>query len=137
MRSGPVVVLAVAVGLLIPRPSFAHHSSAAFDTGKKVILKGAVKEWVYANPHCFLILEVKGEDGRMVQWTAETQPPSSIFAAGYRRDSFKFGDHVTITVEPFKDGRPFGRILGAVLADGKILGAALSPPSAAGTGPQP
>ena len=47
------------------------------------------------------------------------------------------GDQVTITVEPFKDGRPYGRIIGAVLADGKILGPATSPPSTAGAPPQP
>ena len=121
MRSGPVVLLTLAAALLIPLSLFAHHSSAAYDIGKKVILKGTVKEWVYSNPHCFLILEVKNEAGEVVLWTNETQAPSVIFTVGYRRDSFKFGDHVTITIEPFKDGQLFGRILGAVLADGKVL----------------
>jgi len=137
MRNKPVVLLTVAAALLIQRPVFAHHSSAAFDSGKKVILKGTVTEWVYSNPHCMLILDVKSEDGQTVQWTTETQPPASIFPVGYRRDSFKAGDQVTITVEPFKDGRPYGRIVGAVLADGKILGPATSPPSNAGAPPQP
>lgn len=137
MRRGLVIVSAVAVGLLIPLPLFAHHGSAAFDTGKKVTLKGTVKEWVYSNPHCFLMLEVKGEDGQVVQWVAETQAPSVIFPVGYRRDSFKPGDQVTVTVEPVKDGRPFGRILQAVLADGKTLGPGASPPPAAGATPQP
>ena len=137
MISKPVVLLTVAAALWIQRPVFAHHSSAAFDAGKKVILKGTVKEWVYSNPHCMLILDVKSEDGQTVQWTTETQPPASIFPVGYRRDSFKAGDQVTITVEPFKDGRPYGRIVAAVLADGKILGPATSPPSNAGAPPQP
>jgi hypothetical protein len=137
MRSGFVVLSTVAAGLLISHPFSAHHSSAAYDIGHKVTLKGTVKEWVYSNPHCFLILEVKDEGGEVVEWTNETQAPSVIFPVGYRRDSFKFGDHVTITVEAFKDGRPFGRIMGAVLADGKVLGPALSPPPSAGTSPQP
>jgi hypothetical protein len=137
MRTGTIVLLTVAAVLLIQRPVSAHHSSAAFASGKKVILKGTVIEWVYSNPHCMLILEVKGEDGQVVQWTAETQPPASIFPVGYRRDSFKAGDQVSITVEPFKDGRPYGRIVGAVLGDGKILGPATSPPSTAGASPQP
>jgi len=137
MRSGPIVLLIVAVALLIQPLLWAHHSSAAFDAGKKVILKGTVKEWVYSNPHCMLLLDVKGQDGQIVQWLAETQPPASIFPVGYRRDSFKAGDQVTITVEPFKDGRPYGRIIGAVLADGKILGPATSPPSTPGAAPQP
>ena len=138
MRSGLVVVTVAAVGLLIPRPVLAHHGSAVFDTGKKVVLKGTVKEWVYSNPHCLLSLEVTGEDGQVVRWMAEGQAPNVIFPAGYRRDSFKFGDRVTVTVEPVKNGRPMGRILQAVLADGNTLGVASSPPPAAGAAaPQP
>ena len=136
MKSKSVVLFIVASVILIQLPLFAHHSSAAFDTGKRVVLKGTVVEWVYANPHCMLILDVKGEDGQIVQWTAETQPPASIFPAGYRKDSFKAGHRVTITVEPFKDGRAYGRILQAVLADGRVLGAE-APPSTAGAPPRP
>jgi len=135
LRSGPVVLLIIAAAVLIPHSLIAHHSSAAYDIGKRVTLKGTVKEWVYSNPHCFLMLEVKNDAGEVVVWTNETQAPSVIFPVGYRRDSFKFGDNVTITIEPFKDGQPFGRILGAVLADGKVLGPALSPPPAAGATP--
>jgi len=136
MRSGLIVMLAVVAGLWTPHSFFAHHSSAAYEIGKRVTLKGTVKQWVYSNPHCMLILEVKGEGGEVVVWTNETQAPSVIFAVGYRRDSFKFGDQVTITVEPFKNGEPYGRILGAVLADGKVLGPALSPPPS-NAAPQP
>ena len=131
MKSRPVVVLAFAVAMSMPL--FAHHGSAAFDTGKKVTLKGIVREWVYSNPHCLLRLEVKGDDGRVVQWVAEGQAPNVVFPAGYRRDSFKPGDEVTITIEPVKNGAPLGRILQAVLADGKTLGVA----SSAGGPPPP
>ena len=92
MKSRPVVVLVFAVALSMPL--FAHHGSAAFDTGKKVTLKGTVQEWVYSNPHCLLRLEVKGDDGQVVQWVAEGQAPNVIFPAGYRRDSFKRGSGV-------------------------------------------
>jgi hypothetical protein len=131
MTIGRVVGLAVAAGLWLSPVLVAHHSSSAFDTGKKIVLKGVVKQWVYSNPHCFLMIEVKGDNGDVVQWVAETQAPSVIFPAGYRRDTFKPGEQVTITIEPFKDGRPFGRILQTVLADGTTLGVASSPPSAA------
>jgi Family of unknown function (DUF6152) len=120
------MALAGALVALMSLPLFAHHGSAMFDTGKKVTLKGTVKEWVYVNPHCLLTLDVKGENGQVVQWIAETQPPTSVFPLGYRKDSFKPGDEVTITVEPVKNGRPIGRILGAVLANGKTIG---SPPA--------
>jgi hypothetical protein len=131
MTIGRVVGVAVAASLWLSPVLVAHHSSSAFDTGKKIVLKGVVKQWVYSNPHCFLMIEVKGDNGDVVQWVAETQAPSVIFPAGYRRDTFKPGEQVTITIEPFKDGRPFGRILQTVLADGTTLGVASSPPSAA------
>jgi hypothetical protein len=137
MRSGRLIALTIAVGLFIPYSLLAHHSAATlYETGKKVILKGTVKQWVYSNPHCMLMLEVKSESGEVVLWTNETQAPSVIFPAGYRRDSFKYGQEVTITVEPFKNGEPYGRIIAAVLADGKVLGPATSAPPAA-VAPQP
>lgn len=132
-----LIAFVSAVTLLIPSPLSAHHGSAAFEPGKKVTIKGTVKEWVYANPHCLLRLDVIGEDGQAVQWIAEGQAPNVIFVRGYRRDSFKPGDQVTLTLEPVKNGRPMGKILEAVLADGKTLGPANSPPPIAGTEPAP
>lgn len=127
------VAVMVAVGLLISPSLSAHHGSAIFDVGKRVTLKGTVVEWVYSNPHCLLKFDVMGEDGQAVTWVAEGQAPNVIFPVGYRKDSFKAGDHVTITVEPVKNGRPLGRILQAVLANGTTLGVA----SSAGSAPQP
>ena len=126
MRTWPVIVFVAAVALSTPQRLGAHHGSAAFDSGKMVVLKGTVKEWLYSNPHCLLKLDVTGPDGKVVQWIAEGQAPNTIFPAGYRKDSFKAGDQVTITVEPVKENIPMGRILQAVLADGKILGRASS-----------
>jgi hypothetical protein len=118
--------LVAAVVLVGASPLAAHHGSAAFDTGKSIVLKGTVKEWVYSNPHCLLLLDVTGADGTVVEWVAEGQAPNTIFPVGYRKDSFKPGDQVTITVEPVKTGQPMGRILEAVLASGKVLGRASS-----------
>jgi hypothetical protein len=138
MRARRVIVLiAAVVGLFVPVSLVAHHGAAAYDVGKKVVLKGTVKEWVYSNPHCLLSLEVTGEDGQVVRWIVEGQAPNVVFPAGYRKDTFTFGDQVTVTVEPVKNGRPLGRILSAVTADGKTLGAASSPPPSASTGSQP
>jgi hypothetical protein len=124
MSSRPLVVLAFVVALSMPL--LAHHGGAAFDSGKKVVLKGTVKDWIFSNPHCLLRLDVMGDDGKVVSWVAEGQAPNVIFPAGYRKDSFKAGDQVTITVEPVKNGLPLGRILQAVLADGQVLGVASS-----------
>ena len=116
------VLCVLAVAMLLPLPLAAHHGGAAYEVGKPVILKGTVTQWYYSNPHCLLTLEVRGEDGAVVTWIAETQGPSIMFAAGYRRDSFKPGDQVTVTVDPAKNGRPVGHIREAVTAAGWTLG---------------
>jgi hypothetical protein len=115
-------MFAVAVGILISVPLFAHHGGATLYTDRVLTLKGTVKSWLWSNPHCLLTLDVTGEDGTVVQWIAETQAPSSIYSSGYRKDSFKPGDQITITVQPVKSDRPNGRLVRAVLADGTTLG---------------
>jgi len=132
MKSVRVIVLVAAIGFVLSASARAHHGAAAFDVGKKVVLKGTVAGWIYSNPHCLLSLDVMGEDGKVVRWMAEGQAPNVVYPVGYRKDSFNFGDQVTVTVEPVKNGRPMGRILAAVLADGTTLGVANSsgaPPS--------
>ncbi len=122
MRNRLVIVLAVSVGLLTSVPLVAHHAGATVLTERTVALKGIVETWLWSNPHCLLTLDVKGEDGQAVQWIAETQAPTNIYSSGYRANSFKAGDEVTVTVQPAANGRPYGRLTQAVLADGTTLG---------------
>ena len=112
----------VLVGMLMAVPLAAHHGSAAFDTGKSVTITGTVTQWIYSNPHLLLSVDVKGADGTVVKWLVETQAPNIMYPAGYRRDTFKVGDQVTITVEPVKNGQPVGRIQKVVTATGATLG---------------
>jgi hypothetical protein len=116
------LVGAWAAAALMSAPLIAHHGAAAFDNGKSVTLTGTVTQWVYSNPHLLLTFDVKGDDGKAVQWVAETQAPNIMYPAGYRRDSFKPGDEVTVTVTPVKNGRPIGRIIKVVTAAGWTLG---------------
>ena len=122
MRNRLAIVFGVAVGLLASVPSIAHHTGATLLSPTTVTLKGVVKAWLWSNPHCLLTLEVTQDNGEVVQWVAEAQAPNSIFPAGYRKNSFKPGDSVTVTVNPVTNGRPYGRIASAVLADGTTLG---------------
>ena len=114
--------LAIVLALLTSAPLLAHHGSAAFENGKTVTLKGIVKSWTYMNPHCLLAFDVKGDDGKVVQWIVETQAPGIMYPAGYRKDSFKAGDEVTVEANPVKNGRPIGRIVHVLTASGWTLG---------------
>lgn len=102
-------------------PVLAHHGAAQFDVGKRVTVKGKVVEWFWANPHCFLRFDAAGDDGQVVHWAVETQSGPNILPQGFSKQSFTVGDDVTVTLEPVKNGRPLGRLLRVVLADGSTL----------------
>jgi len=133
MKIRSLVICAVFSGAMaLGLPVFAHHGASAFDTGKRVTLKGTVTEWFWANPHCFLKFDAQGGNGTTAHWVAETSNPPDMINMGWSKQSFKPGDEVTVTVEPVKNGRPVGRVLEVVLADGKTLHATGKPPAAVG-----
>jgi hypothetical protein len=122
MRHRHISSLAAGIGLLIAGvPLFAHHANAVFDTEKKVTVKGTVVAWLWANPHCLLRFDVTDDKGEVAHWVGETQAPINMIGNGWRSDSFKAGDEVTVTLEPLRNGRPGGSILTVTLADGKVL----------------
>lgn len=101
--------------------ALAHHGNAAFDSSKKTTFKGSVTQWIWSNPHCLLKFDVKSEDGQVAHWVGETQAPINMVPSGWKQQSFKPGDEITITVEPMKDGRPYGRIEHVTLPNGTTL----------------
>jgi hypothetical protein len=122
MRNSRVIAFAVAVTFLAAVPLAAHHTASVLYTEKTVTLKGTVKTWRWSNPHCLLTFDVKGEDGQVVQWIAETQAPNTAYTQGYRASSFKPGDEITVTLRPAANGGPFGLLAQAILADGTKVG---------------
>jgi len=104
-------------------PAFGHHSAVAFDTSATRVLEGTVTEWFWANPHCLLTVAVAGDSGEAVRGIAETQAPANMIDAGWRKNDFRAGDKVTITVQPARNGNPVGRLLRVEFADGRILDA--------------
>jgi hypothetical protein len=115
-------LIAMVLGFLtVSVPLFAHHGAAAYDTTKKLALKGTVTEWFWANPHCFLRFDVKDDKGNVVHWAVEASNPSDMVNLGWSKQSFKPGDEVTVTLEPVKNGLPIGRVEQVVLPNGQIL----------------
>ncbi len=111
------------LGLLITAaPVFAHHGNSNFDIDKKLTLKATVTDWVWANPHCWLKFEVTDDKGTVVHWIAETSNPADMTNLGWSKQVFKSGDHVTVTLQPVKNGQPIGRVMRVVLANGQTLG---------------
>jgi hypothetical protein len=124
----------VLASLALSVPLIAHHGAASFDSDREITLKGTVAEWMWSNPHCFLKFDAKDDTGMVRTWTVETGNPSDITRQGFQRSSFKFGDIVTVTLQPVKTGAPVGRLRSAVLADGSRLPI---PATGAPSAPQP
>jgi hypothetical protein len=117
------LVAAVIAGacVMLSVPAGAHHGAASFDTEKRLTLKGTVTEWLWANPHCFLKVDVKDESGTLRNWNLELGNPTDSTNGGYRRTTFKVGEEVTVTVIPVKSGAPVGRLVSVVRSDGQKL----------------
>jgi hypothetical protein len=116
-------VLALAMGtFVVSAPLLAHHGNSAMDTGKKLVLKGVVTDWLWANPHSVLGFDVKDDSGNTVHWSAEANNPADMVERGWSKNSIKVGDQVTVTVEPVKNGKPVGRIIQVALPNGQVLG---------------
>jgi hypothetical protein len=89
------VVAAIAFGATMAR---AHHSVAAeFDANKPVTFKGTIKKVDWTNPHIYTSVETKTPDGKTIVYRVEGGPPNSLFRQGWRKDSLKIGEEVTVS----------------------------------------
>ena len=138
MKGNFLKLLALGIGVSIfALPLPAHHGDAAYDMGKTVTIKGTITQWIWANPHVILQLDVTDDRGQVVHWSSETENPSSMIHEGWTRQSLKPGDQITITVNQVKNGKPIGRIAEIVLPDGqKLAGRGLTGPTKAGDYPK-
>lgn len=100
---------------------FAHHGNASYDTSKSVTVTGTVTEFYWANPHVFLKVDAKDENGNIVHWVIETQNVVNQVNAGWSKSMFKPGDRVMIDVTPAKNGGPLGRFKGRIVINGQLF----------------
>jgi len=116
--------------LLLAAPASAHHSFAMFDREKSVTMTGVVKEFEWTNPHVWIHVMVADASGKPVEWSFEMQAIATNAALGWRADSVKPGDKVSVDFHPLKDGSRGGQLVAATLADGKRLGGPVRRPAA-------
>jgi hypothetical protein len=104
-----LIVMTVAGVLAVGSQALAHHGVAEYDVLNAIEIEGTVTEFIVANPHTMLFVEVIGEDGEAVEWALETTSPRGARAAGGIRNVLKAGDKVKVRLVPAKSGAPVGR----------------------------
>jgi hypothetical protein len=98
VRKASVLFIAAFALLLGTATARAHHSVAAeFDVNKPITVKGTIKKVDWTNPHIYTSVETKGADGKTVVYRVEGGPPNSLFRQGWRKDSLKVGEEVTVS----------------------------------------
>ena len=101
----------IAFGLLLAgvlvgtQSAVAHHSfSAEFDRNKPIKLEGVVTKVEWTNPHVWIYLNVKDANGKVTNWGAELGPPHGLQGSGWRRDTLKIGDVISLNGSLAKNG---------------------------------
>jgi hypothetical protein len=110
-----------AVSLALALPLAAHHSfEAEYDFNKTMTVTGTVTKMEWMNPHAHFYVDVKGADGKITNWNMELGALPVLIKQGWRKDSLKQGD--TVTVEGYlpKDGsRAMGNARKVTLPGGR------------------
>jgi hypothetical protein len=99
----------------------AHHSMAGFDRNKTVNLTGTVKQFKWANPHSWIEMEVPNDKGGTDTWNVEMTSPAVLIRAGWKSNTIKPGDKVTVACHPQQTGEPGGIFVSLTLGDGTTL----------------
>ena len=121
MKKLAVTVAAVWV-LLVAGSVFAHHSPVMFDRAKKTTIAGAVKEFVWTNPHASIQVEVVNAQGVAEVWGVEMNSPNNLVKQGWKSTILKGGDKVTVVGNPLRAGEHGLLFLSIKLPDGRVLG---------------
>jgi hypothetical protein len=133
------ISIALVLGALLAAalPLGAHHAFAAeFDVDKPVKVHGVITKLEWVNPHAWLYVDVKGADGKVVNWHFELGPPNALFRLGWRKDSIPAGLEVDVTGFRAKSGEAVANGRSITLPDGRELFSGGSGPGSEGAAKQ-
>lgn len=89
--------------LFFGRHAWAHHSFAGTYSSETVTIKGTVVEFLYRNPHSALLVEIPGEKGKVITWTAEWGTAGQLSRQGIEKDTLQAGDRVILSGNPSRN----------------------------------
>jgi Family of unknown function (DUF6152) len=116
-----MIASVVVAGLVLTlAPVSAHHSfTAMYDANKSVKVTGKVTKMAWGNPHVYFYVDVLGANGGVANWAVEGPTPNNLQRNGWKRDSLKVGDTVTVEGYLARDGTNHINGRNVTLPDGR------------------
>lgn len=119
IRHASVLAVIAALGsLAVLTPAESHHSFAMYDQTSDVTLTGRLTRFIPGGNHAQLLFQLVDENGEGLLnengepdiWGVETAPSATIAREGITVESFPLGTILTVTINPLRNGKPFGAL---------------------------
>jgi hypothetical protein len=109
---------------LLSGAAYAHHSREMFDLTRNITVRGVVKAYHWENPHSSIVVTVGAntkDRSTAGTWNIEASSLSIMSAGGWKQNTFRTGDPITVVAHPNKDGSKEVLLFYAVMPNGKRL----------------
>lgn len=122
------LALVGAAWLLAAAPAAPHHAFAAeFDINRPVSLTGTITRIEWTNPHAWLFIDAKADNGSVQNWAVELVGINDLLRLGWGRDRVKPGDIVSVEGFGARNGTNTANAASVTLAStGELLWASVA-----------